>query len=394
LARILHISCDFPDVLAANKTQAIKRLVDATPEYRHVVYSLNRVDGLSGVEVLEYAPDRLAIAYRAPPKGILLKTRLEAVAARILSDIAERKSAFDVVHAHKLTIDGIVGHSIALKLALPIVFSIQGDTDLKVVSARPDLKAVFARHVADAATLFPFAPWAAREVNRIFAGAEDKSRLLPVMPAKDELTAASPTGTAKLVSVFHLDSWRRKNLSGLARAVKLLSSRIPGVELDVYGSGSPNSFLEAREALAKAGAGSLVHLAGPIANAEITSRLKHYAAFVLPTLRESYGLVHAEALFAGLPVVYSQGMGIDGLLPQSDYLAGCDPRSPASIAAAMEKLVQSEAHAKQTLRQAQIRGDLDAIRCDAVLETYRAAVAQVLRRTKPFQQVENIHDVA
>jgi hypothetical protein len=125
LADILHISCDFPDVLVGNKTQAVKRLVDATPEHAHTVYSLNRVDGLSGIEFLDFAPSRIAVAYRAPPKGLLLKTRLDAVAEAILEDMARRKIKVQLIHAHKLTIDGIIGHKISRKLGVPIIFSIQ-----------------------------------------------------------------------------------------------------------------------------------------------------------------------------------------------------------------------------------------------------------------------------
>jgi glycosyltransferase involved in cell wall biosynthesis len=378
LPSILHISCDFPDALVAGKTQAIKRLVDGTPEYRHIVYSLNRVDGLSGVEQLEYAEDRIAVAYRAPPKGLLLKTRLEAVAVSVLESLKANSRAIDLVQAHKLTIDGIVGHRIAQQLGVPIAFSVQGDTDFKVIAARPDLNTTFARHVEDAALLFPFAPWAERELTTRFPAAGAKSKLLPVLPAADHLSPAPAIGAPRLVSIFHLDSWRRKNLPGMAKAVNMLARRVPGVRLDIYGGGNPRSLLEAREALAAADSGSLVRLAGPIANSDVASTLKRYAAFVLPTLRESYGLVHAEALFAGLPILHSRGMGIDGVLPDSAYMKSCDPRSIASIAEAMEKLLHSEAEAKAALAAAQQRGDLNPIRCDAILATYRAGLASIL----------------
>ena len=34
--------------------------------------------------------------------------------------------------------------------------------------------------------------------------------------------------------------------------------------------------------------------------------------FVMPSFRESFGLVYAEAMSQGLPVVYSEGQGFDG----------------------------------------------------------------------------------
>ena len=40
--------------------------------------------------------------------------------------------------------------------------------------------------------------------------------------------------------------------------------------------------------------------------------LNGYTALVLPTLRETFGMVYIEALFAGVPILYSQDRGVDG----------------------------------------------------------------------------------
>jgi glycosyltransferase involved in cell wall biosynthesis len=366
-------------VLAVNKTQAIKRLIDGIPNHRHVVYSLNRVNGLSGVEIIEFGMDRFAVAYRAPPKGILLQTRLNAVAKSILADIRRTSSTFDLIHAHKLTIDGIVGHRIAKELGIPIVFSVQGDTDLKVMSARPDLAGVFKQHVEDARILFPFAPWSLKELSKRIPIAADKALILPVTPAHDDLTEAPTIGQAKLVSVFHLDSWRRKNLFGMAQAIKTLSFRVPDIQLDIIGGGCAKAFMDAREAVRKAEANHLIQFVGPVPNGDITIALKRYAAFVLPTLRESYGLVHAEALFAGLPVVIAKEMGIDGLLPEGDFLRACNAQSVTSISQAILSLIENESKAKATLATAQRSGVLDGLRKNAILEAYGDGLSRALR---------------
>jgi glycosyltransferase involved in cell wall biosynthesis len=380
LARILHISCDFPDVLVSNKTQAIKRLVDGAFGHEHVVYSLNRVDGISGIEIIPFGKDRHAVAYRAPPKGILLKTRLAAVAKCILSNIRRLDFKFDLVHAHKLTIDGIVGHLLAKELDIPIAFSVQGDTDMKVMSARPDLAGMFQQHVKDATILFPFAPWTLKELCSRIPSAAGKCRILPVAPAKDDLSSAPVIGLPKLVSVFHLDSWRRKNLDGMARTIKALASQVQGIHLDVIGGGSAKSFIDACEAVQNAGADHLIRFVGPISNQEIAATLKEYSAFVLPTLRESYGLVHAEALFAGLPVVISRDMGIDGLLPECNFIATCNSRSIGSVSNAILSLLDNEAAAKASLAAAQLSGALDGLRKKAILDIYQDGLSKALRQ--------------
>ena len=96
----VHISADFPDPFGPDKTAAVLNLVDGAGGYRHVVYSLNRVDGLFGINGFQFGEDRVCLIYRAPPKGLLLRTRLDAIAEWILADLAERRIRPDVIHAH------------------------------------------------------------------------------------------------------------------------------------------------------------------------------------------------------------------------------------------------------------------------------------------------------
>ena len=380
MAHILHITCDFPDALVPGKTQAIKRLIDGTPEHRHIVYSLNRVDGLSGAEIVGFGKDRFAVAYRAPPKGIFLKTYLNHVAELILVDFKRHDLKADIIHAHKLTIDGIVANKIAKHLDLPILFSIQGDTDAKVVSARPDLASEFDKHVEVAELLLPFAPWAREWVTARFPAAAGKSVLLPVMSADDSLSACPIIGAPRLVTIFHLESWRRKNLPILAKAIRLLSRNLPNIRLDIYGGGSPRALLEVGEVVAAAGAEKVVELKGPVPNSDVAKVLKDYAAFVLPTLRESYGLVHAEALFAGLPILISRDMGIDKILPECEFIKPCDPRSESSVAGSIGELIQHELIAKTELADAQKNGVLEPLRRNSIVNTYRYGLTVALKR--------------
>jgi glycosyltransferase involved in cell wall biosynthesis len=271
---------------------------------------------------------------------------------------------------------------------------VQGDTDIKVMSARPDLAGVFKQHVKDAAILFPFAPWTLKELCNRIPNAASKCRILPVAPAKDDLSRAPVIGLPKLVSVFHLDSWCRKNLAGMAHAVNELSSHVKGIHLDVIGGGTAKSFIDAREAVKKVGADHLIRFIGPISNHEITDTLKQYAAFVLPTLRESYGLVHAEALFAGIPVVISQDMGIDGLLLECDFIATCNPRSGISVSRAILSLLDHEATAKESLAAAQLAGGLDGLRKKAILDIYRDGVSKALRPAPQILTTSRIEAVA
>src|SRR5512145_3356932 len=94
---IVHISADFPDPLQRAKTRAVEILLAATPGFRHVVYSLNRVSWRSDLAALRFDEDRVAIAYGAPPYGIGLSRYLAPVADLILRDLERRGVQPDLV---------------------------------------------------------------------------------------------------------------------------------------------------------------------------------------------------------------------------------------------------------------------------------------------------------
>ena len=57
--------------------------------------------------------------------------------------------------------------------------------------------------------------------------------------------------------------------------------------------------------------------------------------FVMPSFSETFGLVYAEAMSQGLPVVYSRGQGFDGQFAEGEAGYHADPHSPAAVAEAI-----------------------------------------------------------
>jgi glycosyltransferase involved in cell wall biosynthesis len=60
--------------------------------------------------------------------------------------------------------------------------------------------------------------------------------------------------------------------------------------------------------------------------------------FVMPSFRESFGLVYAEALSQGTPVIYTKGQGFDGWVEEGVCGYGVDPNDPLDIADKILKL--------------------------------------------------------
>lgn len=377
---IVHISNDYPDPLLPDKTKAIIHLIDGTPEFRHVVYSLNRVDGWRGIAAIPFGEDRLAVVYKALPKGLLWEKRLKEIAAWIAADLKQKNIRPDLIEAHKFTIEGIIGYHLSHEFNCPLVCDIQGGTDVRVLKMKPRLRDLYKSIGEKAALVFPFAPWMMKPFQEMIGLDTGKCRILPVITNIDTLSPAPPVYQDRLISVFHLDSWKRKNIAGMIEAVKKLKTARPVIILDIYGRGSPKTLMQLQAMIDEAGMADHVVLKGQTANGALPDVMKNYAAMILPTHEETYGLVYVEALFAGLPILFTKGKGIDGMFDTQSIGYACNSRSVDDIAAGMDYLLNNEAELKHKIGVLQSSGGLSAARKASILETYRRGLSEVLAK--------------
>lgn len=355
---ILHICGDFPDPIEPFKTGVIKTLVEMTAnDFDHRVVSINRTSPV-GAQLLSLLPGRpitieaqgfehgVALGYVAPPRGILHRTMLVKLAEWLIDMVIAEGRNPDLIVGHKVTIEGIVARRVADRLMVPYAISIQGDTDTKVLSARRDLAREFRQVLTGASMAFPFSRWGFDQMSTRLSIAALPHVMLPCPTDIDEPIRPVPAGDG-LVSVFHLKNYKRKNLAHMVEAMRLLAPEDGlATTLSVIGGGEPDQ-VAACEALIGDTAG--IHLAGPMGRAEVRQCLNRATAFVLPSLRETFGLVFVEALFAGTPIIYPAGTAVDGFFDECGFAIPVDARDPRSIAAAMARACRDERALKEEL---------------------------------------------
>jgi glycosyltransferase involved in cell wall biosynthesis len=387
---IVHITADFPDPLRPDKTSAIRSLIDASPGFRHIVYSLNRVSARPGIQALRFAEDRLAVAYAAPPWGMMLATRLGAVAAWILDDLSAQRVHPDLVQAHKLTIEGLVAAPIARHYGIPLLCSVQAKTDVKVLHARLDLRSRYRKIWHEARHVLPFSPRASGTFTEVLGRRSGPTTVLPCITSSDAIGPAEVARRHRIVSVFRLDGYKRKNAKTLIKAVQAALRWIPDLSLDIYGSGPPRAFLELGTIIRRHSAERIVHLKGPIPHEYVQDTIRQYSAFAMPTLRESYGMVFAEALLAGVPILQTKGWGLHGLFADADVGHACEnPRSYEEVAQGIVDLVTREAQLKSNIARLQRDGHFDLLRRDHIAGTYRGILEGVLGSSRVARPAES-----
>ncbi|MFM7349155.1 MAG: glycosyltransferase [Erythrobacter sp.] len=384
LPRICHVSADFPDPIVPDKTPVIRSFLELTQgRFDHRVLSINRTSpamrhlfaGRSAPAKVEFARFDWGecLTYEAPARGLFHRSSLEKLADTLAARIEEGPLP-DLLVGHKLTVEGIVVHRIAKQLGVPYALTIQGNTDAKILAARPDLAPLFRTIFHGARSVTVFAPWA---LSRIEAKLGKRTGPVALIPCPTELDRALAPCTAGngLLSVFHLRGHANKNLAGMAEALRILAGRGSPQSLTICGGGSEADVAEARASTRNAP--GLV-FEGPLARDEVAARMNAATAFVLPSLRESFGLVFIEALFAGLPIIYPQGIAVSGWFDDCPFAIPVPARDPAALAEAMAHAARSEERLKQALARWQASGAADRFRRTAIASAYGDALAAAL----------------
>jgi glycosyltransferase involved in cell wall biosynthesis len=390
--RILHVSADVPDPFNRAKTPVIARMIDlVADEFDHEILSINRkrpalfkaatvIMGTappvvpSGLQKFEIGT---ALEYLAPPNGLLHATMLERVGDWIAARCTQQPMLPDLVIGHKLTIEGIIAGRIASKLGIPYAITIQGNTDQKILTYRPDLRPRFARIFHDAACVFSFAPWAREAVGKRLGEREGPIIDLPCPTFHETIRSPKPAGSG-FISVFHLRNHKIKNLDGLTKAMRVLAADGSNARLDIIGGGNAAQFAECKRRIARS---PNIALIGERTQEELGPIMNGATALIVPSRRESFGLVYIEALFAGLPIIYPKGAGVDGYFDGLPFAISVDAKKPKEIAEAIRHVTAHEAEIKAALGNWQASGGLRRFTRAAIAEAFsqglRAAVPTV-----------------
>src|SRR5439155_1177000 len=140
----------------------------------------------------------------------------------------------------------------------------------------------------------------------------------------------------------------RKRLDVLLRAGARLRGRIPGVRVRIVGDGPESARLRALSA--DLGLEETVTFLGEISRSALAVEYVGADCFCLPTVQEGFGLVFAEAMAAGLPIVACRTAAVPEVVEDGRTGLLVSPNDPEELARAMERV----------LANAEVRAELGA----------------------------------
>lgn len=312
---VLHLAVEWNTPQRDQTTTAIEWLVDGIDDFDNVVIAYRRVTHrAAGSEIR--VPSQRARVYDFPyfglPLGIGLHAAMRKAARRTIGRLERDGIRPAVVHAHKLTFEGIAGWYIARHFGVPLMLSLRGEVETKVFRNKPLLRPFLRKVCTDATRIYVVSAWFIDEFHKHMPDLSARERLLPNFVGNTTPVISPQPPEDRFVSIFNLDMWRRKGASWLLAGFADAARQDLTLKLDIIGRGTAKARAVVEKLIKRYRLQDRVRLREPMSNTELLAALPRYRGLLLPSVNETFGMVYVEALFAGIPVLFTRGTAIDG----------------------------------------------------------------------------------
>lgn len=254
----------------------------------------------------------------------------------------------DVIHAHTLGFDSTIGAWLKKEFQCPLVVTTHGsDTSVPWERGRmAELKrlcddADCVVGVSTALTNKLRATGTHTQLREILNGF--RPRYLPEGPDK---------APDSFIQVGHL--LKQKGFDTTIRAFAKIRQTRPNAKLTIVGQGVE------RQTLEKLGQslelGESIRFLGQISNSQVLEEMGKHQYFVMPSVREGFGIVYLEAMANGCITIGTQGEGIADLIRSGENGFLVPPGNPDAICQVVD-WCESHPHERQNIVR---QGLLDA----------------------------------
>lgn len=330
--RVLHINCNYM----------------TTVLHQTMVEHLNK----TGVESQVFAPVYDASLAVIQPKPYVTVAECFKKWDRIHFGYKQRKiraalekafdvKTFDVLHAYTLFTDGNCAMNLSKKYGVPYVVAVRSTDVNAFFKYRPWLRSRGVEIMERAGAVFFLSQ---RYLDLVL------ERYVPAgkREALRQKCSVMPNG---------IDDFWLQNTPAPRTAAQLAGLKQKRINLICAGRINRNknqlTAMKAAERLRELGYDARLHVVGNCENEGVLRELEesplvscHPACpkeqliglyrecdiFLLPSYEETFGLVYAEAMSQGLPVLYTRGQGFDGQFPEGTVGFSINPDSPEEIA--------------------------------------------------------------
>ncbi|MCU0343658.1 MAG: glycosyltransferase [Ignavibacterium sp.] len=385
--KILHLSFDYAEEYSENNvgksTTVISDFIRAISAFTdNDVISLKRITNPLNQEIKKISEKHYHIISFGLPFGIFLKRTMVIIFKKIL-DLCDKYNFamdnIDIIHCHKLTFEGIAGYYLAKRLNKKLFVSIR-QTDFFVLKYRKDLIPLISEILSYSSKVFFIAPYMKFRLIKIFGEnfynqvLSDKLVFLPnkIETSNFSFNYEQRTGNYLSVLWFYKKAVKRKNVLNLFKAIKSLDDDT--FRLDLIGAGE---YLDTVKKWAKdLRIENKINFIGFKKNNELEEYFINTKGFILPSHSESFGVVYAESLVCGAPILYTLGTGFDGLF--ENVGPKVNSKSVKSIAEGIKDLIELNDFYRTEIRKLFEQGAFNIFSKEYSYEVYAKSTKSLL----------------
>lgn len=268
---------------------------------------------------------------------------------KIIKDIEKRfdVSSFDCIHAYTLFTDGNCAMELSRKYGVPYVVAVR-NTDVNAFFAKMIyLRGRGVQVMQEAHKVFFLSEAYRRQVFEKYVPQKCRAELtakVQVIPngIDDFWFKNVPSSnieertdeTIRLIYAGRID--KNKNIPTIQAAMAILREKGICSKLTVVGK------VDEADEFERISKDAHTNCLKPVPKEELMKIYRQNDIFVMPSFTESFGLVYAEAMSQGLPVLYSEGQGFDGQFPEGEVGFHVQASSPRNVAAMILQVYQQK----------------------------------------------------
>jgi glycosyltransferase involved in cell wall biosynthesis len=260
---------------------------------------------------------------------------------RRLTDRLHAERPFDLIHAHFIYPDGVIAARLGARYGIPVLTT-EHASWLPWLVDYPRVRRSVERALLNIRLITTVSDAVRQQAEDIAKGAAPVA-VLPNVVDDDVFTLGAETRDPNQL-VFVGVVRRVKGLDVLVRALALLAPERPALRLLVVGNPYYRAYRRDEEAvrrlIGELGLENRIRFAGQASPRETAVALRSSALLVLPSRRESFGVVLIEALACGTPVVATRCGGPDEILT-SDVGHLAPPDDPPALARAIAEALDA-----------------------------------------------------
>jgi glycosyltransferase involved in cell wall biosynthesis len=242
---------------------------------------------------------------------------------KILKDIETRLdiSSFDIIHAHSLFSNGYIAYKLSKKYNIPFVVAVR-NTDVNVFFKymfhlrflginilKSAKKIIFISYPYKELTINKFVP------NKLKNDFNEKSIVVPNGVSDfwiNNIYSVERTLGDTINFVYVGDINKNKNVLMSAKALNELIKS--GIKLNFNVAGK----IKDKRIFNKLSKFTFFNYHGVLNESQLLELYRSNDIFIMPSKKETFGIVYLEAMSQGLPVIYSKGQGFDGYQPDGE----------------------------------------------------------------------------